>query len=157
MEYIKLVRLMYVAECNSLNDIGAPMIYDFAICLGNGPVLTMTYNLIVEGNQPGENEFWSNYITLPRNGKVILRRSTGNDQISAAEMQIIEEVYSTFGGFRPWILVKFLRDSFLETAKDGFRPIPISYGDILKNSLRSDDEIARVEARIKAKVVMNLA
>ena len=55
MEYIKLIKLMYLVDRAALNERGWPISTDVYVSMAHGPVLSRTYDLIREHsvNQSG--------------------------------------------------------------------------------------------------------
>ncbi len=60
MHYIKLLKLLYLADRKAFAQWGIPISNDNYVAMDNGPVPSQTYNLVKEGGC-----IWSEFITAP--------------------------------------------------------------------------------------------
>lgn len=101
LPYIKLLKLLYLADKQMLIDYGKPITYDRWYALKYGPVLSATYNLI-KGDVPAS--YWSDYIHT-ENYDVVLSNDPGSDALSAAEDRIIDAVFEKYKNHDRWQMV----------------------------------------------------
>ena len=74
MSYMKLLRLMYLADREALLRMGRPITYDRYVSMDHGPVLSQTYNLLVSEEAPShESSYWRQHISEPDRYEVTLR------------------------------------------------------------------------------------
>ena len=59
MSYMKLIKLLYLADRISLNRRGRPITTDRYVSMDRGPVLSRTLNLITEERDPAAPSFWA--------------------------------------------------------------------------------------------------
>jgi uncharacterized phage-associated protein len=94
MSYLKLIKLLCLADRTSLLRWGVPITTDWYISMDHGPVVSRNYGLIVE-DKP--KPIWSKYITAPMGEyEVELRAEVAaevpTDRLSRAEESVIREV-----------------------------------------------------------------
>ena len=65
INYMKLLKLMYMADRKALLERGRPITFDEYYSLDRGPILSRTKDLIVEGAFPGQDSFWQHHISPP--------------------------------------------------------------------------------------------
>lgn len=103
---LKLMKLMYLAERESYRIYGAPMVGDSLYSLPHGPVMSTTLNLINSVPEEREGgEYWDSFIAERGAGKYMclkegkLRNTDDLLQISESDVEILEDVWETFGDF----------------------------------------------------------
>jgi uncharacterized phage-associated protein len=126
MEYMKLIKLMYLVERESFARCGHPMIFDSYFCMKNGPVMSNTYDLIKDRYNGGK--FWSDHIATD-GYKVCLVGSLPEKTITDMEEVVLVAVNKTFSSWNQWDLVAFTH-GFSEYVDGGGASIPIPYDDI---------------------------
>lgn len=104
MHYIKLLKLLYMADREAFAESGIPISNDSYVSMDNGPVLSQTYNLIKDGGR-----FWSESISAPFGDyEIELTKSpTRNKKLSRAEERILIRVFEQFGHKNRWDIVDF--------------------------------------------------
>jgi uncharacterized phage-associated protein len=102
LPYLKLVKLMYFADREALLRWGAPITNDRYYSLDHGPVLSRVKDLMVEDH--AERSFWSVHISSPSSYVIELLDEAGNDRLSRAEEQLVDEVYARYRHFDRWEL-----------------------------------------------------
>src|SRR6185369_16428888 len=90
MSYIKLLKLMYIVDRESLARFGRPVSYDSFSSMEHGPILSTTYNRIKGENTFGKPEPpWEKYITTRQGYDVKLKREAPISELSDAEIKLI--------------------------------------------------------------------
>jgi uncharacterized phage-associated protein len=102
--YLKLIKLMYFADREALLRWGAPITNDRYYSLDHGPILSRVKDLMVEDHF--ERDFWSSHISSPSSYVVELLDEAGNDRLSRAEEELIDEIYARYRHFDRWELRK---------------------------------------------------
>src|SRR5688572_27768282 len=82
MSYMKLIKLLYLADRLSLTRRGRPITTDRYVSMDRGPVLSRTLNLITEDREPAAPSFWAEFIAEPSNFEVELKSDPGADELS---------------------------------------------------------------------------
>lgn len=149
MNYMKLIKLLYLAERAALVRWGRPITFDQYYSLPHGPVLSLTYNRIVDEPDPEQRSYWHQYISAPQNYVVELERHAPNDQLSQAEEELLDSIYGEFGQLDQWQL----RDATHELPEwvdpDG-SSVPITARDILLAEGYSEQDVREIESALEA-------
>jgi uncharacterized phage-associated protein len=143
MSYMKLIKLLYLLDREALRRWGRPVTGDRYVSMDRGPVLSQTYNLIIDEPAPEQETIWSHHISKPQNYEVRLTAPAATYELSDAEAALIEEVFGKFGRMGRWDLVKLVHELPEWQNPDG-SAVPISYHDILKAAGKTDHEIAAI-------------
>ncbi len=141
MSYLKLLKLMYLADRAALLQLGSPITFDDYVCMDNGPVLSRTYSAITVEPDPQHPSYWSAYISAPKNYEVeLLGKVVPNDQLSPAEEDVLRTVFTQYGRLSRWELVD-VTHSLPEWRDPEGSTLPIEYRHILQAEGWPDDEI----------------
>jgi uncharacterized phage-associated protein len=148
MSYLKLMKLLYLADRKALVDLGRPITYDAFFSMPQGPVLSRTLDLIGEEPPPqGGPSYWRQVIAPPENWEVALRRPNAaipNDQLSEADEQIIDSIFGEFGHRSRWELVEYTH-TLPEYEDPEGSSIPIPVERILRVSGMDADDIEAIK------------
>src|ERR1700712_384885 len=80
MSYMKLIKLLYLADREALARWGRPITTDSYVSMKHGPVLSGVLNLITDGEDPAAGQtFWSRHISEPEHFEVSLREDSSGD------------------------------------------------------------------------------
>lgn len=112
MSYLKLMKMMYIAEKTFLLQYGETITGDKMVSMPRGPVLSSVYNLFTSGA-----DYWNNWIQNPGNydlslaGRVKVNESDPLDtfdELSVAEKNVLDEVFAKYCNLNRWQLVDLL-------------------------------------------------
>jgi len=110
---IKLMKLLYLAERLSLQRYGEPITGDKLVAMPNGPVLSMTLDLINDA-RPSALGGWEGWIADRENHMLALAdpsmiRTPEQDlrALSESDIEILTETWEKFGHFERWALVEY--------------------------------------------------
>lgn len=140
MSYLKLIKLLYLADREALNRWGFNITSDRYVSMDHGPVVSNIYNLLTIDER--DNAFWSRYISPPLGKFEVELKSTDipGSQLSPAEENLLQEIFTKYGTWDRWRLRDFTHD--LQEWRDPHgSSIPISLADILRAQGQSDEEI----------------
>jgi len=148
MNYMKLIKLLYLTDREALIRWSRPVTGDKYFSMKHGPVLSEVLDLLNEAPVPGNESFWPQHISAPSNYEVKLVQEAGRDELSEAEEELIDEIYQKFGRFEPFRLVDYLHANLPE-----WKPVtagcePIRYADILEAGKKSSKEISAIESEL---------
>jgi len=153
MNYMKLIKLMYLADRQSLIETGLPITGDRMVSMPNGPVLSMVLDAINSGKRPYSANAWHDYISEPERYTVRLHKGSQTkvdyDELSQFNLKILEDVFTAFGRMNPWALVRYTH-TLPEWDDPHGSSRPIDPATILRESGKSDAEIERVVKRAEA-------
>jgi uncharacterized phage-associated protein len=148
MNYMKLIKLLYLADRTALIRWGRPITFARAVSMKHGPVLSEVLDLINEGNPPGQTLLWNGVVTTPSNYEVRLKQDCPADDLSDAEEAVLAEVFAGYGGLDPWTLVDELHRTLPEWIPTS-GAVPIQYRDVLLKEGWTEAEIAEVESELE--------
>jgi uncharacterized phage-associated protein len=138
MSYLKLLKLLYIADREALRRWGIPISHDRYVSMDHGPVLSRTYNLIKDGGSK-----WSRFISVPQDYEVRLLENPGVGKLSPAEESLLEEVFLEHGEKNRWTLVDLVH-TFPEWKDPSGSSLPLSLREILLALGEPETEIQAV-------------
>ncbi|MHB1265166.1 MAG: Panacea domain-containing protein [Gemmatimonadaceae bacterium] len=144
MSYMKLLKLLYLADRKALLDLGRPITYDRYVSMKHGPVLSQTYDLMVAEEEPTTQSYWRRFISGPRGYEVALLQDAPNSDLSPAQEQVIDAVFEEFGRLGRWDLVH-LTHQLPEWVDPQGSSVPILISDVLRGAGLEAEEIEAVE------------
>ena len=145
MHYIKLLKLLYIADREALAEWGIPVSHDNYVSMDHGPVLSQTYNLIREGGR-----VWSEYISAPFGDYEIqlINHPGKSRKLSLAEENLLRRVFEQHGRKNRWDLVDYVH-TFPEWHDPQGGSIPINLEEILRALDDSPENIEAIVAELK--------
>lgn len=105
MAYIKLMKLLYLADREYLLSYGDSMTGDRAVSMNHGPVLSRTYDLLQSGSQEEESP-WDDWIAGESNYEVSIKKPVHGldddafDELSRADKRILDKVFAEYGHYK---------------------------------------------------------
>ena len=138
MPYIKLIKLLYLADRASLIETGSPITGDRFVSMRYGPVLSRVLDLIRE-QHPAEDSIWHAHVAR-ENYDAVLVGAAATDQLSEYEEGVLAGVFEAHGGAREWDVVARTH-ALPEWTDPGPGAIPIEPEDVLRYAGYSDDEV----------------
>lgn len=113
MSHLKLIKLLYLADRAALAEYGFSITGDRLVSMPHGPVLSKTLDLI-NGYEQRVEDGWEAWISDRENHTVALRErgalGTNLDELSAAEMDVLNRVWQQFGHMDQWALRDYTHD-----------------------------------------------
>jgi uncharacterized phage-associated protein len=153
---LKLVKLIYLADRESMQQFGFPITFDNYVSLENGPAVSTTANLISGYIAGTPKDIWEEWISDRANHKVELQRNferSDLDELSEADIEIIRAIWSKFGKMDQWTLCKWTHDNCAEwkdPIAEGVGRIWIKDEDILSAVGKNQQDAARLADEIRA-------
>lgn len=129
MSYLKLLKLLYLAEREALVKWGESMSGDKFVSMPRSPVMSSTYDLI-----QAESNIWNLFISSEADFEVSLKQGILKedlDELSRSELQILDSIFDQFGKMSRWELVKYTHDNCKEWQNPDGGSFPIKLVDIL--------------------------
>ena len=125
MSYLRLIKLLYIADRECLKEKGRPVTGDSIVAMKNGPVLSHFYD-IIKGEHV-ESPRFNKFFDL-RGYKVILAKDPGNDLLNRFELRKLHQISDHYAGKDEWEIVEETHQ-FPEWKKnnpgESSRPIPL--------------------------------
>jgi len=152
MNYMRLIKLLYVAERESLSRFGRPILGDRYVSMKHGPVLSHVYDLVMTDPPEGP---WARHIQRFRPHAVSLRAQPRLDSLSRADLQILTEVAELYQKFDQFHLRNMTHEEFEEWQDPGDTSREIPAERILEVLGKSPEEIERVRQRTTEKQTLD--
>jgi uncharacterized phage-associated protein len=149
MNYMKLIKLLYLLDRSSLLTWGRPVTTDRYVSMDRGPVVSRILNLIREEPEPGSTSFWRQHISGRKAYSVQLVLDPGSDDLSRSEEDLIDAIFAEHGRKDQWQLVDFCHHLPEWKDPEG-SSLPLGYADILRAGDKTEDEIREVVAELNA-------
>ena len=131
MHYMKLIKLMYLADREAILHRGEPITNDRYVSMPHGPALSATLDLINEG--PGIGTTWHQVIERSTDPySVRLRAKPVFDKLSVDEKKIIKEVFDQYGHMNRYKLRDLMHELLPEWRDPNGSALPITKEHILK-------------------------
>jgi len=147
--FMALLKMLYIADRESLKENGFPITGDTYVAMKHGPVLSRTYDLMkTPKDWPADTEekVWLAHFERKRNDLCLLKDPRVSD-LSEYEMQKLRDVCRRFGSMDRYKLNDFTH-TFPEWKKNdpGESSAPIKMKDLLEAVGRGDDAKAIFQA-----------
>lgn len=158
MNYMLLIKLLYLADREALNRWGRPITTDCYVAMNQGPVLSRIYDLIKDGIAVGASgEIWTAAISAPEAYEIRINHQRSSEELSEAEEKLLDSVDDHFGNRSVWKLVDWMHvdGNIPEWSNPEGSSAPISYGDILRALGKSNEEIEQIEAELASVAEMD--
>ena len=150
MKYLKLIKLLYIADREALARWGRPITTDHYVSMREGPVTSNVYNLIVSEPMPSQQSIWHAHIRTVADWDVELLSDPPNEELSRSEKSIIDYVLEKHGHKNRWDLVHETH-KFPEWKDPGTSSTPITYREILR-AVKNNEEVSADLAELKAMI-----
>jgi uncharacterized phage-associated protein len=145
MEYIRLLKLLYIADRESVAETGRPIIGSKVVAMRNGPLHSRIYSL-VKGEDIAEPEWAQCFQTI---GVTIQElQHPGVSQLARYEVRKLKEVHDRYQNTDTWALVEEThnfeewRQHYPDPHENTSRIIP--FADLAK-AVGQGDELAAIE------------
>ena len=152
IHYLKLLKLLYIADREALRRWGIPVSHDNYVAMDHGPVLSQTYNLIRDGG----SRLWSEHISAPFGDYEI--RLVGDkpesQKLSQAEEALLDEIFDRYGKANRWDLVDETH-KFPEWHDPHGSSVPIDIRDILVALGEPEEEVEAIVAELEYERQLN--
>ena len=129
MEYLKLIKLLYLADRAALIETGSPITGDRYVSMKFGPVLSNVLNLIKQAG-PREDSIWHRYVRR-ENFDAVLVGKAECDQLAEFDVDLLNDIFESYGNWRSWAVVNHTH-ALPEWTDPGETSIPIDPADILR-------------------------
>jgi uncharacterized phage-associated protein len=145
MHYIKLLKLLYIADRIALSEWGIPISHDNYVSMDNGPVLSQTYNLVKDGGR-----VWSKYISASFGDYEVqlIGELPKSKKLSRAEESLLQRVFDNYGHKNRWDLVDYVH-AFPEWHDPHGSSIPIEVEEILQALNEPPEGIRAIVAELE--------
>ena len=160
---LKLVKLMYLADRESMRRHGYPISFDIMVSMPQGPVLSQTLDLINGFEEGAKQSAWDYWISGRENHAVELRRSFERkdlDEINNVDLQVLDSVWAKFGDMDQWQLRDYTHDKCSEwrdPVNSGSRSMPIDEIDVFRAVGIEEKEALELAKEVRAERSLDIA
>jgi uncharacterized phage-associated protein len=148
MNYMKLIKLLYLADREALARWGRPITTASYPAMPHGPVLSQILDLINEQPDPSAAESpWSHHISEPERYEICLKQPDVPGDLPEAEDALLDEISAKCGHLTRWH-IRDLAHTLPEWHDPQGGAFPITVADILKAQHKSPDEIRAIESQV---------
>src|SRR3989304_9016507 len=105
MSYMKLIKLLYLADREALSLWERTITGDSFFSMDNGPILSKTLNKINEGKMPRHESYWHKYISAPAHYNINLKKDPGVDELSKREKEVLNKISKKYEKYDKWEMV----------------------------------------------------
>lgn len=113
MSHLKLMKLLYLAERESIRESGFPMSEDKYVSMPHGPVLSMTLDLM-NGNVESQSNGWEFWVSDKEDHEISLRKLFNSledlDELSRSELELLQRIWDQFGSMNKWQIRDWTHD-----------------------------------------------
>lgn len=150
MSYLKLMKLLYLADRTSMDRFDEPMTDDAWVSMNKGPVLSNVLELMQGGSKSG---VWNHWVSeAPVRYEVSLACQEHDrecfDELSDADIDVLDAVWQEFGHLTRWQLVDYTHEHCPEWHDPRGSMRPIRPQDIFQALGRSDEEADELSSDI---------
>ncbi len=141
INYMKLIKLLYLANREALSRWGKAVVPDGYYSLPYGPILSKVLSLITEQLRPGTVSFWKEHVSAPQDYSIRITQNPGFDEFSAREISLLGEVFAKYGQMNEWDLVDWCHKNLREWKDPEGSCIEIEPSEILAATGWKSEEI----------------
>jgi len=138
MDYLRLLKLLYIADRESVQETGQPIIGSKLVAMRNGPLHSRIYDL-VKGEDVGECEWGRYFRTVGYEIQEI--RHPGVAVLSRYEVRKLKEVHDRYKSVDTWALVDETHtfEEWKSNAPEGNTSREVPFEDLVKAVGRAND------------------
>jgi uncharacterized phage-associated protein len=150
MAYIKLMKLLYLAERQAMKKWGESISGDHFVSMPHGPVLSQTYDLIKGHSNGAGCGLWQQWIKDERNYEVALSNTIeldDLDELSPTELNILDATYNQYGHMSRFEIVDYTHDNCPEWQDPKGSSYPIKPQSIYRAMGMSENQVQKMVER----------
>lgn len=152
LHIIKLMKLLYIAERESLSLYAKPIAGDMYTSMKHGPVLLHTYDMMNGNALPQKQLVWNRFVAARQEHYIISNKaSPKTSSLDNFEIEIVDSVWESFKGFDEWEIEQYTHDYFDEWKDPGDRRSTLTRETLLKVLGYSSIEIMTIEDSLCSK------
>jgi len=154
MSNLKLMKLLYLSDRESMNRYGYPMTGDNFSSLPHGPVLSITKDFM-DGSVLSQEGGWQSLMNDKENYEIALKEGVTPEtlgSLSQADIEILNSVWDQFGAMGRWQIRDYTHE-LPEWEDPKGSSMPIRYKDVLLALRKPLEEAKQIEANILSMLV----
>jgi uncharacterized phage-associated protein len=147
MNYMKLLKLLYLTDRKAFKKWERPITYDSYVSMKFGPVLSSTYDLI-KASFAG-SKYWGNTIATEKYEVILKDKPPKIKKLSQAEIDLIKEIFKDYGKHSISLLSR-ITHSLPEYRDPPYgSSIPIPMGSLLEALNYNTKDIQRIFSELQ--------
>jgi uncharacterized phage-associated protein len=157
MNYLALMKLLYLVDREALLRFGKPITGDRVVAMPKGLVLSRVLDLVSHKKQNAPQSKWHKFIPRPL-PYIYTVRFSGTPETSAlseAEVGVIDDIFAKFRKMDEWRLVHHHHKELPEWKDPKGSSVPVPYEDILRAGGVSRKAIAAIAEEAAADKFMD--
>jgi uncharacterized phage-associated protein len=151
MSYLKLMKLMYLADRESMNRFGEPLSGDRMVAMPHGPLLSRSLDLM-NGTERGDNG-WNAWISDATNYEIeLLRHDTDRDafdELSDADLSLLDGIYREFGHMNKWEIRDYTHERCAEWTDPNGGSFTISPETVFRALGKPEEHVRQLSDRMR--------
>jgi uncharacterized phage-associated protein len=139
LNYMKLIKLLYLVDREALIKWQQPITGDKYYSLPLGPVVSKILDKISSGPNPKSPDYWSSIIQIAQNDSysVTTIDEPEYDELSKREIRLLEGLDDKFKAYSQWDMVTYCHNNLPEWEDPNGSSDQITIEDILKTSIKN--------------------
>jgi uncharacterized phage-associated protein len=151
MSYLKLIKLLYLADREALLRWGRPITTDRYVSMDHGPVVSRIYALISNEPEPDDKSFWhAHIVTTGWDARLV--GDPSDEELSQAELDLLEEIYAKHGAKSRW-QIRDETHNLPEWKDPEGSSLPITYEDIFRAGDKPSAEIVELAKELESLII----
>ena len=146
MPYVKLIKLLYLADRRAFIETGFPITGDRFVAMPYGPVLSRVLDLMAWESRDADSP-WSACVSQPLNYCVMAIGPPDESHLSEYDRDTLDAVLDEFGALDRWALVDYTH-TLPEWTDPAGSAVDIDPRVILRDAGFTEDAIAAVESDV---------
>jgi len=142
MSHLALVKLLYIVDREALARWGRPVSGGEYYSMPHGTVISPVVDLMRRIEGWDEPTFWTRHLTKMDN-EMKLKEPAGEDELSDAEIALVDEIFEKFGKLSKWEL-RDLTHEFGEWHDPHGSSIPIGIDEVLHHVGKPAEQIIEI-------------
>lgn len=151
INYTKLIKLLYLADKESLKNSTQTITGDNYVSMDNGPVLSKLYDLIKGKYRKKDiQNLWDSRFIKDGYNLIAITERIPHGELSAFEMQILDRIYEQFKLESVTDMIEYVHNNCPEWKDPKGSSVPIQPNEILESIGKSSEEIDWILAETQA-------
>ncbi len=144
-DYLSVIKLLYLAERESLSRHHWPIIGDAYVSMPHGPVVSTVYSLIKDDRAWLEKtpQYWPDHIRQVDENDIEVYRPLAPHELTRGDMRVLDEVCARYAHLSRWQL-RDLTHTLPEWEDPDGGSLPILHEDLLRIVGLSESEIESI-------------
>jgi hypothetical protein len=142
LNYMKLIKLLYLSNRISFERFGEPIVPDTYVSMKNGPVLSCVLDSI--SNSSEIKGYWAQHIVVSKYPCATLINDPGKGKLNRQSLSIMDEVDEIWHDVDRFKMVEWMHANLTEWEDPNGSALRIPVKRILKAVGKSDEEITQI-------------